>query len=261
MRTKILSKLAIAQLACLPIISISCGKHEQKAKENLVAVANSPKFDKLIDKNKEERDETTPIVEKIEVVNNGEDESKQIEKSKKAEIRNQNNPNSPINVEIKNDIKFNNKINTKENKLKTFFAVIGGLATAAAVGYGLWWLFKENDVITITSAKQTNKTKEIYSDSLKEVEVEIKYNCTGNCTSLIITGNLKNGYIFTKTIQTIQNGSHTATVNIKGAEWVIVEIIKKTTSTITNISTTKITNWERFLKYLKSKFHKQNSTK
>ena len=222
MRAKIISKLTIVQLACLPLISISCGKHEQKAKENLIAVASSPKFDKLIDKNKEEKDETTPVVEKIEVVNTGESKSKHIEKRKKVEIRNQNNPNSPINVEVKNDIKIDNKINTKESKLKTFFAVIGGLATAAAVGYGLYWLFKSDEIIKITN-KTNQSTTEINASSLNNVEIIIEYEYTGSTNSFSTAIQTITGYSITKQTNslTTSNNHHKVTITIKGTEHVI----------------------------------------
>ena len=261
MKVKILSKLTIAQLACLPLISISCGKHEQKAKENLVTIASDPKFDKLIDKNKEEkRDKTTPIVEKIEVVNNGESGSKQIEKTKKVEIRNSNNSNLPINVEVKNDIKIDNKINTKESKLKTFFAVIGGLAAAAAVGYGLWWLFRGEKYYEITGETKTNEVKSIHSGSVAEVEVTIKFKCTGNCNSFNDTLKTKTGFTITMTKNTINltnnNSSNSErTISIKGIEGVIFDVINKFSEKALTFSLKNTTNFQRIIDYLKSKFN------
>ena len=255
MRVKILSKLAIAQLACLPLISISCGKHEQKAKENLVAVITNPKFDKLIDKNKEEKtDKNTPIVEKIEVVNNDEDESEHIEKSKKVEVKNPNNPNSPINVEVKNDIKIDNKINTKDSKLKTFFAVVGGLATAAAVGYGLWWLFRNNEVIEVTKSSSEQVTK-IHSNYTNEVEITFEYSCSEKCEKFNDKIKAKNGFIFTRTVNTFINYTNNSKLKltIKGPEYIIYEIISLVTTTYNK---TYETNWERLLKKLKEFFDK-----
>ena len=259
MRAKIISKLTIAQLACLPLISISCGKHEQKAKENLVAVASSPKFDKLIDKNKENKtDKVAPIVEKIEVVNNGESESKQIEKSKKVEINNPNNPNSPINVEVKNDIKIDNKINTKESELKTFFAVVGGLATAVAVGYGLWWLFKDEKYYEISSQTENNVT-EIYSDSKHDVTVTIKYRYKNEESGLKTEINTKNGFTIISTTNTVitinNNGNSERKVIIKGPCSIIYKLISKYTSEITTLKIKSTTNWERLLKKLKEFFN------
>ena len=222
MKAKIISKLTIAQLACLPLISISCGKHEQKAKENLVAVARDPKFDKLIDKNKEEKtNKTAPIVEKIEVVNNDESESKHIEKNKKVEIKNPNNPNSSINIEVKNDIKIDNKINTKENKLKTFFAVIGGLATAAAVGYGIYWLFKDNEIISITSQTQTSETK-TYSNFKEQITVTIEFEDKTNISTFKVEVHAKagNGFVIINERQQhiTSNGKHNGSVTLTGSK-------------------------------------------
>ena len=258
MRTKVISKLTIAQLAYLPLISISCGKHEQKAKENLVVVARDPKFDKLIDKNKGEKwDKTVPIVEKIEVVNNGESESKYIEKSKKVEIKNPNNPNSAINVEVKNDIKIDNKINTKESKLKTFFVIVGGLATTAAIGYGLWWLFKDNYFFSINSEKNNEESKIIYKDSQRQVKVTIKYKCTGNCETY--KNELKTVGTFTITNQKFSltlkenNSDSERTITIEGAEKIIFEVINKISKETTIYTKKSITNWQRFLNWIKNK--------
>ena len=262
MKVKIISKLAIAQLACLPLISISCGKHEQRAKENLVAVTNSPKFDKLIDKNKEDKtDKVAPIVEKIEVVNNGGSGSKQIEKSKKVEVKNQNNSNLPINVEVKNDIKIDNKINKKESKLKTFFAVIGGLTTVAAVGYGLWWLFKENEYYTIQEETQTT-TATAYYDTEYNIEVTIKYNRT-NENNLETKIKTFNSYVITNIIQQWTNNSNNGRlegkIKIKGTKWHIHEIISKFKTEIINFQTGSITNFQKLLSKFKSWINSFNS--
>ena len=258
MKAKILSKLTIAQLACLPLISISCGKHEQKAKENLVAVASSPKFDKLINKNKENKtDKVAPIVEKIEVVNNGKSESKQIEKDKKVEIKNPNNPNSQINVEVKNDIKINNKINTKGSKLKTFFAVIGGLATAAAVGYGIYWLFKDDKFYTIQE-ETTNNQNTNYSSSNYKVKVTIQYKRNSNTNNDSFENKIKTfgSYLITKLTQqwtnTPQNNNLTGKITIEGSEWIISQLINKFKSKITNYKEENIKNYQKLLKWFKS---------
>ena len=254
MKAKIISKLAIAQLACLPLISISCGKHEQKVKENLVTVASDPKFDKLIDKNKEDKtDKTTPIVEKIKVVNNGESGSKQIEKSKKVEVKNPNSANSPINIEVKNDIKIDNKINTKENKLKTFFAVVGGLATAAAVGYGIYWLFKDNIYFEIENKSETQQTVS-YENKIEKIKVTIEYKRntdSSNNNSIEVRIKTFKGYIITQQSQQwVQNGSTnnlTGKATIEGTKWYINKIISEFKSEITNKKEITKKNWELLL--------------
>ena len=260
MRTKIISNLTIAQLACLPLISISCGKHEQKAKENLVAVASNPKFDKLIDKNKKEKtDKNTPIVEKIEIVNNGESESKQIEKSKKVEVKNQNNSNLPINVEVKNDIKIDNKINTKESKLKTFFAVIGGLATATAVGYGIYWLFKDNIYYEIKSETQNNETS-ANDTSIQKNTITIKFKNKSKVK--LFQDEVKNrvdvGYtIIHQRQQWINIGNDLiGEITFNGNIWNITDIITKYHSEITNIEKKSKKNWEKVWEIIKDLFKK-----
>ena len=267
MKAKILSKLTIAQLACLPLISISCGKHEQKAKENLVTVASSPKFDKSINKNKEEKDETTPIVEKIEVVNNDESGSKQIEKSKKVEVKNPNSANSPINVEVKNDIKIDNKINTKESKLKTFFAVIGGLTTAAAVGYGIYWLSKDNKYYTIQKEEKSSSTTSLTASNYK-VKITIKYKRTDNsCQNTEFESKIKTsfGYIIVQNSQQwIKNNSTQnldGSVTIEGSEWLIHKVITKFSDEITNKKEGTKKNWELLLLAFKDWVNNLNSTK
>lgn len=262
MKIKNLSKIAISQLICLPIIAIACNKNEH-IKENNLNIASNIKFDEqqekklVLDNNifadETEKEKIIPVVEKLEI---SADIKKPQEVNTKEAIttptNNQNTSLAPINITI------NNNINTKSTTLKTVFSVLGGITAAAGIGYALYWLFKDHDFKEKVFIEIETEIRKQFEE-IQEVEETIKYEWEARTTQIrdyqswywlqnsnaIIT-RYRHSYKFNEKIDKV-----ILEITKREKRKTIYEIVEKCITKYTNETNKKIKGYQKLLNEFK----------